>query len=441
MRSNGLLGNGSSPVAALLLIDGADYPATARDALVQLPYDVVGRVRIDGGGENHGARSEVPLYDSFETALSISGAKVVIDLSDAPVGGTRGRLWFASRALAAGLAYVGPDFSFQPADFAAFDLPSLAVVGAGKRVGKTAVSGYLARLLSRSGEVVLVTMGRGGPAEPVVIEKTPTIEDLLALSRSGLHAASDYLENAVFSRVVTVGCRRWGGGIAGLPFFSNVTLGARIAASRGPDFVIFEGSGGVIPPIAVGARVVVAAANQDCDAVAGGFGAYRLLLSKLVILTMCEEPLASAADVQKLRSAIKEVSSELPVIAAVLRPSPARPIAGRRVAFFSTAPSAIHSRLREHLTREHGAQVLLLSGNLARRGELRADLDSPPARAADLYLVEIKAAAIEVVAETAAERGVEVVFTDNTVVPLAGEPSIDDHLLALAKAAGEKPIA
>jgi cyclic 2,3-diphosphoglycerate synthetase len=84
--------------------------------------------------------------------------------------------------------------------------------------------------------------------------------------------------------------------------------------------------------------------------------------------------------------------------------------------------------------------VVLVSGNLARRADLRADLDSAQARSADLYLVEIKAAAIEVVAKTAAQRGVDVVFADNTVVPLAGEPQIDEQLLALAQAAGEKPV-
>jgi cyclic 2,3-diphosphoglycerate synthetase len=155
---------------------------------------------------------------------------------------------------------------------------------------------------------------------------------------------------------------------------------------------------------------------------------------------MCEEPLASVEDIRRLRSAIAEVTPELPVIATVLRPSPSESIAGRRVAFFSTAPSAIHPRLREHLVQKHGAEVLLVSGNLARRADLHTDLDSAQSRSADLYLVEIKAAAIEVVAKMAAERGVDVAFADNTVVPLAGEPRIDEQLLALAQAAGEKPI-
>ena len=54
-------------------------------------------------------------------------------------------------------------------------------------------------------------MGRGGPPEPELIrgdEVALTTADLLALARQGRHAASDNYEDAVMSRVVTVGCRQ-----------------------------------------------------------------------------------------------------------------------------------------------------------------------------------------------------------------------------------------
>ena len=103
---------------------------------------------------------------------------------------------------------------------------------------------------------------------------------------------------------------------------------------------------------------------------------------------------------------------------------------GRRVAFFSTAPAAIHDRLREHLEDEHGAEIVLVSGNLSRRDDLRADLEQ--AGDAEVFLVEIKAAAIEVVAEAASEQGVDVVFADNAVI--ATEDDFDDRLRALVDA-------
>ena len=133
--------------------------------------------------------------------------------------------------------------------------------------------------------------------------------------------------------------------------------------------------------------------------------------------------------------AIAAVDPTLPVIATVLRPTPVEPVEGRRVAFFSTAPAAIHDRLREHLEREHGAEVVLVSGSLADRSALLAELDSPEAARAEVYLTEIKAAAIDVVAETAETRGLPVVFADNEVLALPGERDLDAEVVALADAA------
>ncbi|MDQ4019080.1 MAG: cyclic 2,3-diphosphoglycerate synthetase, partial [Actinomycetota bacterium] len=346
----------------------------------------------------------------------------------------RDRMRLASRTLAAGVPYVGADFRFDPVPFAPFEVPSIAVIGSGKRVGKTAVAGHVARLLAEEREVVVVAMGRGGPREPVVVEEPPDVDDLLERARAGSHAASDYLEDAALARVVTIGCRRCGGGLAGNPFVSNVEAGARAAAERQPDLVVFEGSGSALPPVETAARVLVTGGSQDPGLVAGYLGAYRILLSDLVILTGCEEPLVRREDVERLREAIAEVK-DVPVVATVFRQRPVGPVDGRKVALFSTAPEEIHDRIRRHLEDVHGAEVVLVSGNLSKRDRLRRELDSREAEEAEVYLVEIKAAAIEVVAEAASERGKDVVFAENAVLPLEGEPDVDEALRRLADAA------
>ena len=421
---------------ALALIDGEHYPEVVCGAFAEIAYDVVGAVSLGGseklkGDEDYG----VPVYETLEEALERSGAEVVVDLSDEPVVTAPDRFRLASRTLAAGRPYVGADFRFDPPELAPLDVPGLAVIGSGKRVGKTAVAGHAARLLAQSRDVVLVAMGRGGPAEPVVIDDPPDVEDLRARAHAGSHAASDYLEDAALTRVVTVGCRRCGGGLAGMPFVSNVPAGAKAAAERRPELVVFEGSGTALPPVDVGARVLVVGAAQDPELVAGYLGAYRILVSDLVVLTGCEEPLVSERHVSALREAIAHVKPDVPVVATVFRQRPADRVDGRRVALFSTAPAEIHGRVRAHLEREHGAEVVLVSGNLSRRKELRDELESDEARSADVYVVEIKAAAIEVVAEVAAERGIDVVFAENAVLPLDGERDLDDELRALADAA------
>jgi cyclic 2,3-diphosphoglycerate synthetase len=420
-------------VRALALIDGEHYPDVVRVAFAGLGHDVAGAVLLGGteklrGGEDYG----VPLFETLEEAFEAIAPEIVVDLSDEPIVDPPRRFRIASRVLARGIPYAGADFHFDPVRFEPFTRPALAVIGTGKRVGKTAVAGHIARLLSRDLFVVVVAMGRGGPQEPVVVDREPEIEELLALSRAGGHAASDYLEGAAFASVVTVGSRRAGGGLAGAPFYSNVSAAAELAASLSPDIVVFEGSGAAIPPVEAGKRVLVVGASQDPATVIGYLGAYRVLLSDLVVLTGCEEPLADEDQVETLRRAIAEVS-DVPVLRTIFRPRPVSDVSGRRVAFFSTAPPAAHARLREHLRREHGAEIVHISGNLSRRPELRADLASLEARSAEIYLVELKAAAIDVVAETAAERGVPVVLCDNEVRTVDGE-NLDERVLELAEA-------
>ena len=142
---------------------------------------------------------------------------------------------------------MGADFRLDPPAFAAFALPSIAVVGTGKRVGKTAVTGHLARLLAADRRVVVVAMGRGGPAEPEIDHRPARPSRRSSqLSRSGRHAASDHLETAALVGVETVGCRRCGGGLAGGVVSSNVDDGARVAAALDPELVIFDGSGAAL---------------------------------------------------------------------------------------------------------------------------------------------------------------------------------------------------
>ena len=389
--------------SAVAVIDGEHYPPVVRDALAALPYDVVG-AWLAGGSEKLRGDGEygVPLLRRLEDGFA--DADVVVDLSDEPVLSPPDRFLLASRVLAAGLRYEGADFHFAPPTYAAFPLPSLAVIGTGKRVGKTAVTGHVARLLAREADVVVVAMGRGGPAHPVTCDVAPTLESLVELSRAGEHAASDYLETAALAGVVTIGCRRAGGGLAGTCTTSNVLEGAELARERGPDVVVFDGSGAAIPPVATDARILVCGSAQDPIAY---LNAYRVLVSDLVVCV-------GRTDAERIR-ALKDVA----VVNADLRLRPMTPVSGRRVAVFTTGDAPT-----DHLD----AELTLVSRNLADRARLRDDL----ARAdADVYLVEIKAAAIDVVAEAAHDRGIEVVFAENEVVPLDGEPDLDELIRGL----------
>ena len=375
---------------AVALVDGEHYPDVVRDALEQLPYTWVGVIVVGGEEKLRGSPDYgVPIVDG------LAGAEAVVDLSDEPVLGPAERLRWVSRALAEGLPYIGADFRFEPPRFEPFELPSISVIGTGKRVGKTAVTGHLARLLARDRAVVVVAMGRGGPGEPEVVEDVPTVADLVARSRAGRHAASDHLETAAVCGVTTIGCRRAGGGLAGAVFTSNVVAGARLAAERAPDVVVFDGSGAAIPPIATDRRILVVGPDQDPDAY---LNTYRRLISDLVIAVNCR------------------VDGAIPV---TLRLRPVEALAGR-VAVFTAGGSDV-----AHLD----GDVVHVSTNLANRSALTAELATVEA---DTYLVEVKAAAIDLVAEHALAHGRRIVLAANDVVALDGD--LDGALLDLVPA-------
>jgi cyclic 2,3-diphosphoglycerate synthase len=418
----------------LALIDGEHYAPTVRAALSELPYEFAGAVLL-GGTEKlrEGADYGVPLFDDLETALREVEPELTVDLSDEPVLGPRERFRVASRVLASGVSYVGSDFRFDPPVFEPFAPPSLAVYADGKRVGKTAVSAHVARLLGRDRDVVAVAMGRGGPETPVVADVAPTLPDLLELSRGGAHAASDYLEIAAVSGVVTIGCRRCGGGLAGAVGTSNVPGGLELALEREPDLVVFDGSGAAIPPVEVDKRILVTSAFNDPAVVTGYLNEYRILIADLVVVTMAGE----GTPHEELTAAIRAVKPEVPVVAVSLEPRPLRPISGRRVAYFTTAASGSHERIVRGLTERHGADVVHVSGSLSNRAALAEELERVEA---DVYLTEIKAAGIDVVAERGAARGIDVVLAANDVLPCPGQPNLDAALRALAEAAAVEPV-
>jgi cyclic 2,3-diphosphoglycerate synthetase len=366
-------------VRALAIVDGEHYPEVVRAALAELPYEFVG-VRLVGGTEKlRGA----PDYGVPMIEEGTGGADIAVDLSDEPVLGPKQRFELASEMLAAGIPYVGADFRFDPPTFHPFAPPSIAVIGTGKRVGKTAVTAHVAKLLAGDHSVVVVSMGRGGPEEPELVSSPPTLDELVARSRAGRHAASDHLETAVIAGVPTIGCRRAGGGLAGAPFTSNVLEGARLAESLDPDVVVFDGSGAAIPPIDVDARILVA---HDLES---GLNAYRARISDLVL----------------------RVGEDFS-----LRLRPLEPLAGRVAVFTAGAAETGHL----------DADIVHVSRNLARRDLLREEL---PGIDADVYLVELKAAAIDVVAEHAIGRDARVVLAADDVIA----DGLDEAILALGR--------
>jgi cyclic 2,3-diphosphoglycerate synthetase len=430
----------------VVVVDGEHYPAAVADAIADLAA-AGWQVRVAalvGGGEklraepDYGVPHVVPPAGdptpagALRAAVAQAGpeAATVIDLADEPVLVLERRLELVGIAASLGLAYRTADTHVEPPAFEHVAAPVLEVVGTGKRIGKTAVSAHAARVvdahLGGEGAVVVVAMGRGGPAEPVVVDRAAgavTVERLLEISRAGAHAASDYLEDAALTGLTTVGCRRVSGGLLGVPARSNVPAGARVAAALDPSLVVVEGSGSCVPPVHPDATLLLATTDRPQDLL-GGLGPYRLARAD-ALLVMGNDPAEAQALVELATSHAAWRGTQ--AVAAVLVPAPVERVAGRKVAAFTTAPGFVAPIVERELAAA-GADVALVSCNLARRDELAADLAAARAAGVDALVVEIKAAAIDAVAEFADAHGIDVVFLDN--VPRPHDPSVDlDALL------------
>jgi len=400
------------PVIAL--IDGEHHPAAVGPVLDRLDAERGLVATVFCGGEEkvragvldepaaHYGRevtSGVRPGDALRALAGDTKAVAVVDLADEPVLSPRVRLELAALALHLGLAYEAPGLSLRPPSYAptGFDGPTVSVIATAKRTGKTAVAGHLAGLLRGEGlDPVIVCMGRGGPGVPELAEPGTGLERLLALAAEGRHAASDHLEGAVLAGVRTVGCRRVGGGPVGEPAQSNVVEGARLAAGLDPGVLIFEGSGACVPPVRSERTVCLVGGPVE------GLGSYSVLRADL-LLAMPGAPAVEGA------------------IRCQLRPEPAEPVPpGSRVALFTT-------RAKDCA----GVQAVVASAALARRGELAGALDRAAAERCDVYLTELKGAAVDTVAVRARAEGARVIFVRNRPVGL--DSDLDAALLGLAR--------
>ena len=365
----------------------------------------------------------------------------VLDLSDDPVVDNDFRMRLAAVTLARGVRYLGADFSLDPpVTEPAIPAPTIAVIGSGKRVGKTALGGQVARVAVSMGLApIVVAMGRGGPEEPEVAGPDDvTLDALIARADRGEHAASDFLEDALTAGVVTVGARRAGGGLAGRPFATNVAAAAGRAAALGGNPVVLEGSGSAVPTVPWDAGVLVVPAGLRPSPVAGYLGPLRVLLSDLVVFIMEPGP-QGPEDLSDLDSHIRRLRSDVRVAVAELTPVPLEDVRSRDVFLATTANPGLSAGLARMLERTAGCHVTGISNRLADRAGLEEDLAAAPAF--DVLLTELKAAAVDVGARRALDRGADVVFLDNRPIGVGGDGELDELLAGVIATGGERAAA
>ncbi len=430
------------------LIDGEHYPQVTHDAISELRRIYKGNFKgiiflggteklPDGNIEDFFGGEVYVIKDidnDFKDALNHFRPDIAYDLSDEPVVNYIVRMKIASYCLAGKCSYMGPDFLFSYEEKKIqCKKPALSIIGTGKRIGKTAVSSHVSKIFTGENiNVCVVAMGRGGPREPQVIRGDRiniTPEYLLDISRKGMHASSDYIEDALTSGVITVGCRRCGGGFGGKIFMSNVKEGIKIAEKLNPDLVIVEGSGASIPDVETDSCICVISAAQSWESIVGYLGIYRILSADLIILTLCEEPMADRDKISFMEDKIRKINLKAPVIKTIFRPQPLSDIKGRRIFMAMTASNNIEHKIREYIENNFKCRVEQMSFNLGDRKKLRDDLEK--SKNYDTILTELKAASVDVLTEYVYEKKKEVVYMNNVPVILNGEDFLKEELKKL----------
>jgi cyclic 2,3-diphosphoglycerate synthetase len=438
----------------IALVDGEHHPSVSRWGLelaAAAGHRVVAALFVGGGEKLDGDRwpdlGDLLVIDgraepmrALDEAIARHRPDAILDLADEPAVGNERRMELAAVALRRGVPFIGPDFRFEPpVTEPPLPAPTVAVIGTGKRVGKTSISAHLARLADGMGaSPVIVPMGRGGPAEPTRVDPGDvTLEALVARARRGEHAASDYLEDALIARVPTVGARRVGGGLFGMPFGTNMAEAAVGAIQTGPGLVILEGSGSALPNVPWDAGILVAPASLDAAHIAGYGGPLRLLLSDLLVLMLGTGLNSGPDDLSTLTLHARRLAPDIGVAVAELQPTALGDVTDRDAFFATTAGGEAAIRLAEHLERTAGCRIVRTSSRLADRAGLEEDLRTAPRF--DVLLTELKAAAVDVAAERALERGAGVVFVDNRPVGVDGD--LDGELRAIVRRGIERAAA
>jgi len=429
----------------IVLIDGEHYPQVTYDAIAMLkkiyPGNFKGIVFLGGTeklveddleaffGERVIKIKDIDL--DFIKALDQFKPDIVYDLSDEPVVNHIIRMKIASFCLYCKCSYMGPDFLFSyDGESISCKKPSLSIIGTGKRIGKTAVSSYISKIYTEENvNVCIIAMGRGGPETPQVIRGDKiniTREYLLEISSKGMHASSDYIEDALTAGVITVGCRRCGGGFGGKIFMSNVEAGVNIAENLDSDLIIVEGSGASIPDIKVNKTICIIGAGQYWENIVGYLGIYRILRADLIIITMCEEPTADKKKISFLESEIKKIKPGVKIIRSVFRPKPLSDISGKKIFMAMTASEIIKSRIKKYMEKNYSCKIRQMSFSLSNRKQLKRDLQN--CNDYNTILTELKAASVDLLTRYAVKHKKEIVYMNNIPIILDGEQILRKEL-------------
>ena len=207
---------------------------------------------------------------------------------------------------------------------------------------------------------------------------------------------------------------------------TNIKEGISVAEKLNPDLIIVEGSGASVPDVEADATICVIGAGQSWEGIIGYLGIYRLLSADLIIITMCEEPLADRNKVIFLENEIKKINSKAKIIKTVFRPQPLSDIVGKKIFIAMTANKIIEPIIKNYVESNFNCNVKQMSFSLSNREKLKKDLEKN--RDYDTILTELKAASVDVLTDYAFKHKKEIIYMNNTPIILGGKGVLEKEL-------------
>ncbi len=155
-------------------------------------------------------------------------------------------------------------------------------------------------------------------------------------------------------------------------------------------------------------------------------------MADLVVITMCEMPMASPEKIESIEKFIKKINPKAMIISTVFRPKPLRSIEDKKVLFATTAPDSVKTVLIEYLQNNYNCKVVGTTPHLSNRPLLQRDIEKHIDEA-EVMLTELKAAAVDVATKDALEAGLEVVYCDNIPIVIEGPyQNLSDAIIKVA---------
>jgi len=153
----------------------------------------------------------------------------------------------------------------------------------------------------------------------------------------------------------------------------------------------------------------------------------------MVILTMCEEPMATGQKISLLEKEIRSANPDIKIIKTVFRPNPLYPVEGKKVFMVLTAKSGAGNNIKKYLEKEYNCTVTGISYNLANRDKLKDELQN--FNDYDVLLSELKAASVDMVTEFAASNGKDINYMNNIPVITKGTGLFNNFIKDLENSA------